>query len=99
MSFSDEMWGNGIKILKYMLKRGAHFDNDMTSFNLEYVQPNDFDGEVQAMALTLDMFKEQARDVVLTIKQAMNKHTDEAGTPTYFDPSVSISTIQTKKII
>ena len=85
MSYSDQMWENSIKMIKYMTKRGAKFDGTrINTFTLKSVQPNDFDGEVEALAISLDMWKRQAIDVKDRIKQAMHKHNDS-----HFDPSVS----------
>ena len=85
MSYSDQMWENSIKMIKYMTKRGAKFDGTRSNtFSLTSVQPNDFDDEVEALAISLDMWKRQAIDVKDRIKQAMHKHNDS-----HFDPSVS----------
>jgi len=84
MSYSDQMWENSIKMIKYMTKRGAKFDGTrINTFTLKSVQPNDFDGEVEALAISLDMWKRQAIDVKDRIKQAMHKHNDS-----HFDPSI-----------
>lgn len=84
MGYSDQMWENSIKMIKYMTKRGAKFDGSrINTFTLKSVQPNDFDGEVEALAISLDMWKRQAVDVRDRIKQAMHKHNDS-----HFDPSV-----------
>ena len=67
-----------------MTKRGGKFDGSrISSFTLKAVQPNDFDGEVEALAITLDVWKRQALDVNMRIKQAMHKHNE-----THWDPSV-----------
>lgn len=84
MGYSDQLWGNAVKMIKYISRRGGKFDNSkISSFTLKSVQPNDFDGEVEALAITLDVWKRQALDVNLRIKQAMHKHND-----THFDPSI-----------
>merc|ERR1719402_890615 len=71
-------------MIKYMTKRGAKFDGTrINTFTLKSVQPNDFDGEVEALAISLDMWKRQAIDVKDRIKQAMHKHNDS-----HFDPSI-----------
>ena len=64
--------------------------NIIVKFHFQSVRPNDFDGEVEALAMSLDMWKRQAMDVKDRIKQAMMKHND-----TNFDPSVSYSVAQT----
>jgi len=84
MGYSDQMWENSIKMMKYMTKRGAKFDGSrLNTFTLKSVQPNEFDGEVEALAISLDMWKRQAVDVRDRIKQAMHKHNDS-----HFDPSI-----------
>jgi len=84
MGYSDQLWGNAVKTIKYMTKRGGKFDGSrISSFTLKAVQPNDFDGEVEALAITLDVWKRQALDVNMRIKQAMHKHNE-----THWDPSI-----------
>ena len=82
--FLHQLWDNAVKTIKYMTKRGGKFDGSrISSFTLKAVQPNDFDGEVEALAITLDVWKRQALDVNMRIKQAMHKHNE-----THWDPSV-----------
>jgi len=87
MGYSDQLWDNAVKTIKYMTKRGGKFDGSrISTFTLKAVQPNDFDeniGEVEALAITLDVWKRQALDVNLRIKQAMHKHNE-----THWDPSI-----------
>jgi len=84
MGYSDQLWDNAVKTIKYMTKRGGKFDGSrISSFTLKAVQPNDFDGEVEALAITLDVWKRQALDVNMRIKQAMHKHNE-----THWDPSI-----------
>jgi len=85
MGYSDETWNNAVSLIKYMTKRGANLSNYLSTFTLESVQPDDFDGEVSALGITLDMWKELSEAFLLAIKHAMNKH---QGPPTYFDPSI-----------
>jgi len=90
MGYSDQLWDNAVKTIKYMTKRGGKFgvhgdleSSRISSFTLKSVQPNDFDGEVEALAITLDVWKRQALDVNMRIKQAMHKHNE-----THWDPSI-----------
>jgi len=90
MGYSDQLWANAVRMIKYTTKRGGKIDaSRLSSFTLKSVQPNDFDGEVEALAITLDLWKRQALDVNLRIKQAMHKHVDPSTQkPTHFDPSI-----------
>jgi len=83
MGYSDQLWDNAVKMIKYMSKRGGKFDSHISTFELKSVRPSDFDGEVEVLAMSLDMWKRQAMDVKDRIKQAMMKHND-----TNFDPSI-----------
>jgi len=82
MGYSDQLWDNAVKTIKYITKRGGKFGVH-PEVNLKDVRPNDFDGEVEALAITLDVWKRQALDVNMRIKQAMHKHNE-----THWDPSI-----------
>lgn len=90
MGYSDDMWNDAVKMIKYMTKRGGNvagiFQN---ALKLDNVQIDDFHGEVNALAIILDMFKSQASEVTKTIRQSMNKHHLPASMEApYFDPSI-----------
>jgi len=82
MGYSDQLWDNAVKTIKYITKRGGKFGVH-GDLELKNVRPNDFDGEVEALAITLDVWKRQALDVNMRIKQAMHKHNE-----THWDPSI-----------
>jgi len=94
MGYSGEMWNDAIKLIKYMTKRGGNVNaifqlENTTKFKLSDVQNNDFNGEVDALAISLDMYKTQADEVSRAIRQTMNKkHLPTTGEAPFFDPSI-----------
>jgi len=91
MGYSDDMWNGAIKMVKYMTKRGGSVQGifGQADYKLSDVQINDFNGEVNALAITLDMYKTQANEVSKAVRQAMNKHHLPASVEApYFDPMI-----------
>jgi len=93
MGYSDDMWNGAVKMVKYMTKRGGNvqgiFGGGQNNFKLDDVQIDDFNGEVNALAITLDMFKSQSNEVSKAVRQAMNKHHLPANVDApYFDPMI-----------
>lgn len=89
--YSDKMWENGKKILKYIVQRGGRVSSSLEGFKITDANIYGSHGEVGSLAATLDMFKQNAEDVhkVCESAQHRKKHSDESVGIETFDPAIS----------
>lgn len=85
--YSDKMWNNGKKMMKYILKRGGKIDYD---FKISNLNMPDYKGEVKVLATTLDMMKGLTENIFQSYKHSNNKVLHEGSrTRDSYDPAVS----------
>ena len=70
------MWSQGKSMLKYILKRGGHFTDQDPSKMLYLNVPSgeQYISEVDALASSLDIMKQQVEDSIVVYKHAMNRN-------------------------
>lgn len=91
MKFSDKMWEKGLKIMHFMLHRGTEAMDFEPVLKLFNVQCNDTNGEVKALAHTLDILKTNANHAHKVYKHAENKHERVNGHDESYDPTVIVN--------
>ena len=70
------MWSQGKNMLKYILKRGGQFSTQDSSkmLYLTVASGEQYISEVDALASSLDIMKQQVEDAILVYKHAANRN-------------------------
>merc|ERR1712168_850644 len=87
MDKSDSMWNRGKDMMKYILKRGGQMGSSfMVAMN--ETSKLDFTNEIKSFAVSLDLMKSRAKDIILASEHA-NRKSPMADPKFSYDPATS----------